>query len=55
MIHRPALRGCDSVKLAATYGLLSTACGEVASSCLDNRLKKTARALGWDVSWPTLG
>lgn len=50
-----ALRGYDSVQLAAACEILSAAPGEVAFSCFDNRLNKAARVLGLDVTWPTSG
>ena len=45
-----ALRGYDSVQLAAACEILAVAPGEVAFSCFDNRLNKAARVLGLDVS-----
>ena len=45
-----ALRGYDSVQLAAACEILSAAPGEVAFSCFDNRLNKAARVLGLDVT-----
>jgi len=48
-----ALRGYDSVQLAAACEILPAAPGEVAFSCFDNRLNKAARVLGLDAAWPT--
>lgn len=45
-----ALRGYDSVQLAAACEILSAAPGEVAFSCFDNRLNKAARVLGLDIT-----
>lgn len=45
-----ALRGYDSVQLAAAYEILAVAPGEVTFSCFDNRLNKAAKVLGLDVS-----
>lgn len=45
-----AVRGYDSVQLAAACEILAVAPGEVAFSCFDNRLNKAARVLGLDVS-----
>ncbi len=50
-----ALRGYDSVQLAAACEILSATPGEVAFSCFDNRPNKAARVLGLDVAWPTSG
>ena len=50
-----ALRGYDSVQLAAAGEILSAAPGEVAFSCFDNRLNKAARVLGLDVTGATSG
>jgi len=50
-----ALRGYDSVQLAAACEILSVAPGGVAFSCFDNRLAKASRVLGLDVAWPTSG
>lgn len=50
-----ALRGYDSVQLAAACELLSAVPGGVAFSCFDNRLNKAARVLGLNVAWPTAG
>lgn len=47
-----ALRGYDSVQLAAAYEILDVTPGEVAFSCFDNRLNKAAKVLGLDVAWP---
>jgi len=47
-----ALRGYDSVQLAAACEILAVAPGGVAFSCFDNRLNKAARVLGLDVAWP---
>lgn len=49
-----ALRGYDSVQLAAAYEIVNVAPGGVAFSCFDNRLNKAAKVLGLDVAWPTL-
>ena len=49
-----ALRGHDSVQLAAACEILTVAPGGVAFSCFDNRLNKAARVLGLDVAWPAL-
>lgn len=49
-----ALRGYDSVQLAAAYEILDVAPGEVAFSCFDSRLNKAAKVLGLDVAWTTL-
>lgn len=45
-----ALRGYDSVQLAAACEILSAAPGEVSFSCFDNRLNNAARVLGLDVT-----
>lgn len=45
-----ALRGYDSVQLAAACEILAVAPGEVAFSSFDNRLNKAAKVLGLDVS-----
>ena len=45
-----ALRGYDSVQLAAACEILAIAPGEVTFSCFDNRLNKAARVLGLDIS-----
>lgn len=50
-----ALRGYDSVQLAAACEILSVAPGGVAFSCFDNHLTKASRILGLDVAWPTSG
>jgi uncharacterized protein len=47
-----ALRGYDSVQLAAACEILTVAPGGVAFSCFDNRLNKAARVLGLDIAWP---
>lgn len=47
-----ALRGYDSVQLAAAYEILDITRGGVAFSCFDNRLNKAAKVLGLDVAWP---
>jgi predicted nucleic acid-binding protein len=47
-----ALRGYDSVQLAAAFEILAVAPGGVAFNCFDNRLNKAARVLGLDVAWP---
>jgi predicted nucleic acid-binding protein len=47
-----ALRGYDSVQLAAAFEILAVAPGGVAFSCFDNRLNRAARVLGLDVAWP---
>lgn len=48
-----ALRGYDSVQLAAACEILPAVPGGVAFSCFDNRLNKAAKVLGLDVSWAT--
>lgn len=45
-----ALRGYDSVQLAAACEILAVAPGKVAFSSFDNRLNKAAKVLGLDVS-----
>lgn len=47
-----ALRGYDSVQLAAACEILAVAADGVAFSCFDNRLNKAAMVLGLDVVWP---
>lgn len=44
-----ALRGYDSVQLAAACEILAVAPGKVAFSSFDNRLNKAAKVLGLDV------
>jgi predicted nucleic acid-binding protein len=46
-----ALRGYDSVQLAAACEILAVAPDGVAFSCFDNRLNKAAKVLGLDVAW----
>ncbi|MDP1645757.1 MAG: type II toxin-antitoxin system VapC family toxin [Thiobacillus sp.] len=43
-----ALRGYDSVQLAAASEILAAAPGEVGFACFDNRLNKAAKVLGFD-------
>lgn len=50
-----ALRGYDSVQLAAACEILPAAPGNVAFSSFDNRLNKAAKVLGLDVSWSAQG
>ena len=45
-----ALRGYDSVQLAAAYEILAAAPGEVTFASFDNRLNKAAKVLGLNVS-----
>lgn len=45
-----ALRGYDSVQLAAACEILAAVPGGVTFSCFDNRLNKAAKVLGLDVS-----
>lgn len=45
-----ALRGYDSVQLAAACEILAVAPGEVTFSCFDNRLNKAAKVLGLGIS-----
>ena len=45
-----ALRGYDTVQLAAACEILLAAPREVAFSCFDNRLNKAAKVLGLDVT-----
>lgn len=49
-----ALRGYDSVRLAAACEILPAAPSGVAFSCFDNRLNKAAKVPGPEVSWATL-
>ena len=44
-----ALRGYDSVQLAAACEILAAAPGKVGFACFDNRLNKAAKVLGLDV------
>lgn len=48
-----ALRGYDSVQLAAACEILTVAPGGVTFGCFDNRLNKAAKVLGLDLAWPT--
>ena len=47
-----ALRGYDSVQLAAAYEILDTAQTEVMFAGFDNRLNKAARTLGLELPGP---
>jgi predicted nucleic acid-binding protein len=47
-----ALRGYDSVQLAAACEILTVVPGGVAFGCFDRRLDKAARLLGLNIAWP---